>query len=87
MFVHPIYKIFDLGLELHPCLPFQGFHFVQLTQIFSEMTCSNFLDVCTLKLYMNMLLLFMICGHTSLLLFILSYDDDEYKTTKVSKSN
>ena len=34
-----------------------------------------------------MLLLFMICGHTSLLLFILSYDDNEYKTMKVSKSN
>lgn len=43
-------------------------------------TCSNFLDVCTLKLHMNMLLLFMICGHTSLLLFILSYNDNEYKT-------
>ena len=55
-------------------------------------TCSNFLDVCTLKLHMNMLLLFMICGRTSLLLFILfiryhiSYDN-EYKTMKVSKSN
>lgn len=34
-----------------------------------------------------MLLLFMICGRTSLLLFILSYDDNEYKTMKVSKSN
>ena len=34
-----------------------------------------------------MLLLFMICGCTSLLLFILSYDDNEYKTMKVSKSN
>lgn len=43
-------------------------------------TCSNVLDVCTLKLHMNMLLLFMICGHTSLLLFILSYNDNEYKT-------
>ena len=50
-------------------------------------TYSNFLDVCTLKLHMNMLLLFMICGHTSLLLFILSYDDNEYKTMKMSKSN